>query len=434
MAAAHGETEGVLRVVHLSTDDVRSGAAREAYRLHRGLRARGVESWMLVDKKFSDEPHIVGPAAPAAKAFARGARHVDGLPLHVYRRRQNAEFSLQWLPRRAARAVHALQPDLVHLHWICDGFVPVRALASLGAPLIWTLDDMWPFTGGCHYAGDCAGYSRSCGACPQLGSRRAWDLSRWRWHSKRRAWRGLPIVFVALSQWIADCARRSSLFADRQVHVIPPALDTTVFRPFPQALARERLGLSADGQVILFGAVNATHDPRKGFAELTAALDIVARDDTTPKPTLLVFGAAAPPPGFAPALPARFLGHLYDDLALAMVYSAADVMVVPSRAEAFGQTATEAMACGTPVVAFGATGLLDIVAHWETGYLARPFDVDDLARGIAFVLDARANGGSADDLSRAARDRAVRLFAIDAVARRMTALYDTLGPDRPGGR
>lgn len=421
-----GKTEGALKVVHLSTDDVRSGAAREAHRLHRGLRDRGIDSWMLVDKKFSSEPNIVGPGSPGAKALAQGARHIDGLPLHLYRRRRNSEFNLQWLPRRVGRALRDLQPDLVHLHWICDGFVPVRALKGLGKPLIWTFDDMWPFTGGCHYAGSCEAYSQSCGACPQLGSRHKWDLSHWRWRSKRRAWHGLPITLVALSDWMADCARRSSLFADVEVHNIPPGLDTAVFRPFPQALARERLGLNPDAPVILFGAVNAANDPRKGFAELTAALEIVAQGSGDPRPTLLVFGAAAPPPGLRLALPARFLGHLYDDLTLALVYSAADVMVVPSREEAFGQTAVEAMACGTPVVAFGTTGLLDIVAHRETGYLAQPFEVDDLARGIAFVLEARSPDGSADSLSKAARDRAARLFAIEDVAGRMAALYESI--------
>ncbi len=381
---------------------------------------------MLVDRKESQESHVAGPGSAWAKAVARGARHLDSLPVRLYRHRQAAEFSPQLLPRGVVPRLREMAPDIVHFHWTCFGFVPVTAVPRMAKSVVWSLHDMWAFTGGCHYAADCRRYAERCGSCPGLGSRRNLDLSRLIWRRKHRAWRDVHITAITPSRWMADCARRSSLLAGADVRVIPLGLDTDVFRPFPKRLARDRLGLAPDARVILFGAINAAGDPRKGYAELAAALEEMAGNGQNSGCTLVVFGASEPPPGPKPSFPTRFLGHLYDDLTLAPVYSAADVMVVPSRTEAFGQTATEAMACGTPVVAFGSSGLLDIVEHRRTGYLAKPYDASDLASGIGFVLDARSSERKGDRLSVAARERAVRLFGLEKVAGQVKALYEDL--------
>lgn len=134
---------------------------------------------------------------------------------------------------------------------------------------------------------------------------------------------------------------------------------------------------------------------------------------------LVVFGSSAPqtPQGFKQK--AHYLGQLHDDVSLRVLYSAADVMVVPSLQEAFGQTASESMACGTPVVAFGATGLLDIVDHQQTGYLAEPFNTQDLANGINWVLQHQ----SPDKLADNARQTVLVNFESSLVASKYIDLY-----------
>jgi glycosyltransferase involved in cell wall biosynthesis len=134
---------------------------------------------------------------------------------------------------------------------------------------------------------------------------------------------------------------------------------------------------------------------------------------------LVVFGSSKPkkPQGFKQK--AHYLGHLHDDVSLRVLYSAADVMVVPSLQEAFGQTASESMACGTPVVAFGATGLLDIVEHQKTGYLAKPFEVSDLAAGIDWV----SNAPNYKDLCQNARQKVLQEFDSQVVAKKYIELY-----------
>jgi glycosyltransferase involved in cell wall biosynthesis len=168
--------------------------------------------------------------------------------------------------------------------------------------------------------------------------------------------------------------------------------------------------------LLLFGALGGGGDPRKGFDLLLDALTQMRaeRDDLH----LVVFGQLAPrqPPDLG--FPIHYTGHLHDDLTLRVLYSAADLLVVPSRQEAFGQTASEAHACGTPVVAFNTGGLPDIVDHQRTGYLAHAFDSEDLAAGIQWVLAA---GQSLRDN---ARQRAVERFAYPVVAEQYRRVYE----------
>ncbi len=190
-------------------------------------------------------------------------------------------------------------------------------------------------------------------------------------------------------------------------------------RPF----AREVLNLSLDKKLILFGALFATSDTRKGFHLLQQALTSFSEHPQHPAAELVVFGASRPqnPPSLG--LPVHYLGHIHDDYSLALLYSASDVMVVPSLQESFGQTASEALACGTPVVAFDATGLKDIVDHRKNGYLAIPYEAEDLARGIRWVIEDEKRS---DALSRQGRQKVLDTFSLAHQAAAYTDLYHAL--------
>jgi glycosyltransferase involved in cell wall biosynthesis len=229
------------------------------------------------------------------------------------------------------------------------------------------------------------------------------------------------MALVAPSTWMRDCARASALFRNRPiVEVIPNGLDTTQFHPLPQGSAREALGLPADKQLVLFGALGATSDANKGFDLLVPALRQLARDGWADRIHLVVVGARAPAETIDVGFPTTFLGRLYDDVSLILANSAADVAVIPSREESFGQSASEAHACGVPVVAFDTSGLRDIVQHGVTGYLARAFEPVDLAQGIRWVLENSARRAT---LGEAARSRAVQEFSIERVTQRYLDLY-----------
>lgn len=402
-----------MKVLHLSTSDIRGGAARGAYFLHRKLCERGIESRMLVGRKHSNDETVTQLSGPFAPVNERIRAKLDGLPLRRYDKTDESFWTVGWQPRNIRRAVSAFAPDLVHIQWTGGGFLPVESLRSIDVPIVWTMRDMWGFTGGCHYTAGCTRYIDGCGICPQLRSDGEGDLSRQTVQRKRKAWDGLNFWLVPISEWMADRTRESQLLQGSHVHVIPNGIDSNRFRPIDRREARRAFGLPEEGRFVLFVALNALSDKRKGFWHLAKALDVLESAKEPDPPELLVAGDLTPDNAPDLGLKTRFLGTITDTDRLATLYSAADVMVAPSLQEAFGKTHVEAMSCGTPVVAFDSGGPSEIILHDETGYLAEPFEPEALAQGIDRCLSAvRHTPG----IGKAARDRVLNRYDIDVVA------------------
>lgn len=418
-----------MRALSICTHASSGGAARAAYRLVEGLRDLDCSVGILAQHRENGDFDCIEPQPDSLGRIVNRLRYkAEHWANARYLREPTADWSSNLLPDRSVvRAIKEFAPDIVHLHWIGGGFLPIPALAKLNLPIVWTLHDMWPFTGGCHYSGGCQGYRVGCGGCPLLGSQTSHDLSRVIWAAKNRYWNTINLTIVSPSNWMADCARASSLFGRNRVAVIPNGLDTERFRPFDNRFAREALGLAQDRRLILFGAVRARDNARKGYAILQAALGRLA---TLPNPPeLVVFGASGHTSDNLSALPTRFLGNLRDDVSLALLYSACDLFVAPSLEENLSNVVMEAMACGTPCVAFSVGGMPDLIDHLANGYLARPNDSDDLADGIRQLLevvDLRRNLGAA------ARLKAETQYAIGTISRRYFHLYQSLlEPEHP---
>ena len=338
---------------------------------------------------------------------------LDDLPHKLYRGAHPLPWSTNWVRHGLITTSRLNAADLVHLHWVGGGFLPLSALAKIKRPIVWTLHDTWAFTGGCHYPEDCSRFEDSCGACPQLRSMCDWDLSRFVLERKRRALAGKRLHVVSPSNWLAEIARRSALFRDRNVSVIPNGLDLTIYKPIERATARVLLNFPSDRHIILFGTPNALKDQRKGFDLLQQALGRL--DDAARRRSMLVvFGSNERPGGGADfSMPAHFVGALSDDVSLACLYSAADVTVVPSKQENLANTIMKSLACGTPVAAFDVGGNRDLILHRENGWLAKPFDVAELGEGIGWII---GEGEKTTDMRLASRDLCERRFALPLVA------------------
>jgi glycosyltransferase involved in cell wall biosynthesis len=379
---------------------------------------------MVVNDRHRDDHTILAPAGKLAKGWSKVVPSIDAIPLPSRVREERLAYSVQWLPDRLLSRIGSLSPDIVHLHWINAGFVRIETLAKLNRPLVWTLHDMWPFTGGCHYSGECDRYTKSCGACPQLQSERERDLSRWVWRRKLDAWRDIDLTVVSPSRWLADLAARSSLFSNTRIEIIPNGLDLQRYKPIDKKLAKQLLGLSPEKKALLFGAVGATGDRRKGFHLLQPALQKLAGLETwRDRLESVVFGSSTPadPPDFG--FTTRYLGRLDDDISLALLYAAADVFVAPSIQDNLPNTVMEALACGTPCVAFNIGGMAELIDHRENGYLAEPFESEDFCRGIRWVLEKTH---STDRLARRAREKAEREFSLESWSRNYSILYESL--------
>jgi glycosyltransferase involved in cell wall biosynthesis len=413
-----------VKILHLSTVDQIGGAARAARRLVHGLRKQAdCSNALLVRYKSGDDYDcfIPQPSMPE-RACTRIRLMTEDWVLSRYSKRPLFTWSTNLLPDRVVlRAIEDFAPDIVHLHWIGGGHLPIPTLARLNRPVVWTLHDMWPFTGGCHVTGDCSGFKQRCGQCPQLVSKSPYDLSRLIWHAKYRYWRNLDLTVVAPSRWMAEQAKSSSLFSQRRVEVIPNGVNTSAYKPVDRHFARDIFGLPRDGTFILFGAVKARDDERKGYGVLQQALNFISRSEKPPE--LVVFGASEPAVNQNSPLPIRFVGHLHDDAALSLLYSACDVFVTPSPQESFSLVTLEALACGLPVVAFAGSGPTDLIDHQRNGYLARPCDPVDLARGIEWILQDAERHRS---LRLSARKKAEEEFSIDRVAKRHLDFYQSV--------
>ncbi|HVW22537.1 MAG TPA: glycosyltransferase family 4 protein [Opitutaceae bacterium] len=418
-----------IDAVLISTNDVRGGAAKCAARLHDALPGVGVRSRLLVANRARSEPDILeyNPVAPAPRALGR---LVFRLARRLYRpsvRRTGGFFSFDRAPI-GRRLLGQLPPcDLVNLHFVADLFDP-RLLPHLAeaVPVVWTLHDMNPFTGGCHYSDGCERYTAGCGSCPQLrlsdGPR---DLTHRCLARKRSALERVSaerFAVVASSRWMAAAAGRSSLLGRFDVHHIPSGVDTEDFRPMPRDQARRRFGLPEDARIALFVA-EVVSDRRKGLQLLPAAAEAAA---DLPGTLFVTIGQGAAGENF------RHLGSLRDTESLRAAYSAADVFVLPSLEDNFPNTMIEAMACGTPVVGFATGGIPDAVHDGATGLLAPTGDGAALAAQVRRVL---AHQGLRRSLGCEARYLVEQEYNIHLHARRYATLYEQmLGEQAAVGR
>ena len=396
------------------------GAARAADRLLAALRSEGADAELIVDHhRAADGPHVRPVSDGSAWRRRLGwetRRRLQALPLRSQRPFDGFYRTTGMVGGPMASRIRAAEADIVNVHWVSGGTLSIGQLARMRGPVVWTLHDMWAFCGTEHYGPDEADARWAVGypGTRPTGSKGAdVDAMVWRW--KRRFWR-TPRQLVAPSRWLAERAARSGLLGGWPVRTIPNALPAEVFRPLDRAAARDALGLPSG--VPLIAHAGGFTDPVKGGDLLLASLPQLAVRH--PEAVLVVAGGRAEGAPSRPVLDVRRLGHLHDDVSLTLLYSAADVVVVPSRLESLGQVATEAQACGAPVVAFDAAGQAETVEHGVTGRLAPAYDPVALADAVADVIDA---GRRDDRMRRAARERAVRLWSPDVVARAHLDLF-----------
>jgi glycosyltransferase involved in cell wall biosynthesis len=406
-----------VTIAHL-TSELSGGAGVAAQRLHDALqREGGVDSRLYYG---SGSPLVAG----CQRVFENQSftqRNLAAL-MRAWRNRRNAPDCLFTSPRwfrRTRLQDFRPRPDVVNLHWISRWIDQPTFFASLPVelPVVWSLHDMNPFTGGCHHTYECERFTNHCRDCPQLKNPGPHDDAFRFFRIKNREYAGKNLHVVSSSDWMNAQVRRSALLGHaRSFHIIPLGLDTKSFRPIDKSCARQALAINGERFVIGFACADLS-SPDKGGALLVEALRDLA---DKAKITLVAFGA-----GQLPDSGGRYqlieLGNIDSPQLQSLFYSACDVFAAPSRIESFGLTALEAMACGTPVVAFGTSGLLDIVAAGETGLLeARISNVGGLRDQLDWMLQHPAER---QNMGLAARQRVEKQFTRSLMAKRYAELY-----------
>jgi glycosyltransferase involved in cell wall biosynthesis len=416
-----------VKILHINKSDRTGGAAVAAVRLLDALRKNGTDARMLVlssEREHEEIEAVVKSGLGRVAQYLRFLGEIFSFIPHEKNRQKRFSFSRGCFGFDISRNPLVQDADVLHLHWINQGFLSladVRKLIQTGKPIVWTLHDTWAFTGGCHYPGSCGGFTSTCGQCPLIKSPGSNDISARQHAKKERIYENAAVTFVGCSKWMQEMAEKSSLVRkdlNHSVYQVFNPIDTNRFQPGSRASIRQELGLPGDKKLLLFGAANVT-DPRKGTDLLLRALKGLFSSEPSLDTDLELVAFGKNVDLLAEKTPFKF--HSFDvvagEQAMAKLYQACDMFVLPSMQDNLPNTVVESMACGTPVVAFDIGGVPEMITHQQSGFLASPGKVQDLAKGIRFVMEHTAR------LGENARKFAEIHFAPEAIARQYEEIY-----------
>ena len=318
-------------------------------------------------------------------------RRYFGNKLQMLQATSNPTYhSSSLLPCNMHKLINKSDFNIINLHWFQGEMLSIKNIKLIKKPIIFTLHDCWAFLGSEHYPNGYSdnryieGYTNKNKPLTHKGI----DLDKICWEMKKKYW-SKKYQIICPSNWLAQCAKKSKLMHSWPIDVIPNPVPINIYKPISKNLARKILNLNPNKKYILFGALKITSDSRKGWDLLQAALKKFSSTNSNSNTEVLIFGENEPKNYPKLGIKINYLGRIYDEKSLALIYSAADVMVVPSRMENLPQTATEAQSCGTPVVAFDCSGFKDVILHKKTGFLAKAFEIESLAEGMMWILNKK---------------------------------------------
>lgn len=416
-----------MRVLLVNTSEHTGGAAIAASRLRDALGNNGVKATMLVGHKDSELITVADPHEERRLRYNFIGERLAILRanrFHKYRLFETdaASYGIDITGLREFR-----EADIIHLHWINQGFLSlsgIRRILASGKPVVWTLHDMWPFTGICHYAGDCDKYKDSCGRCPKLwGGGSSRDLSHRVYLKKKELYAHSHLTFVACSEWLASVARESTLMEGKEIRVIPNPINTRLFAPAAKGAARSRLALPQSKILLLFTAFRVT-SKIKGIDYLVEAVTKLAKEHPDIVSNMSVVAVGKDSETLRSLLPVKVypMGYVESESRMRDIYNACNLLLMPTLQDNLPNTVMEAMASGVPCVAFGVGGIPEMIDHLKSGYIAAPRDAADFAAGIIYSLRPDIY----PTLSSGARAKVTSSYSDSVIARRFSDLYLSL--------
>lgn len=370
-----------MKILHVNATDY-GGAAKAAFNLMNALEKIGHSSVLCVGNRKSSDNRVIEldrDTNPLRFKMKRLFFNSIGLPDWRFRERTISLTDKKYF----------LDADIVHLHNIHGYYFDYRVLPFLAAkkPVVWSLHDMWALTGYCAYSYDCARWKKGCGKCPQYNDRKfreppavGMDMTGINWRQKKMAFKKAKPLLVVICEAYEKMCGESPITMNLDCRVIPNGLDTELFSPIEKQKARKELGLNHDNKILM----SIPSPGRKGLDILSR---IILKLENIGNLTVIVAGGYKLPYKSKNKIDLVYVDYIDNDRLLNLYYSAADLFLLPSRADNVPLTLSEAIISGTPCVTFNVGGISTVVPHLDCGYLAKPLDEDDFVNGIKLLLN-----------------------------------------------
>lgn len=377
------------KVVHLSFYDRKGGAAIAAYRLHNAMLKYGIQSSVIVFNRFQDEMHI-------EEFHPNGYFNlVDKVKTYLIADKQYYEKNGKGIYSHFNIGTYIKnndllnQADVIYIHWIGRGFFNrknIQFLLDKGKKVIWFMHDMFPLTGGCHHAFECEHYCDGCIKC-DFFKRRYKNTAHKQYLSKKKLTCYDNMYWVAPSKWLYNLAKKSGVVNNKNLYLIPNLISDNFFE-IDSGFARKALGISQNKKVILYGADHALDNPYKGYNYFVDVIHKLKDIGINSNQVQILFYGVTKSSEIEKKFPFEcvFLGHIFDEYTLNLLYNASDVFVSTSIAENSPLTIQESITCKTPVVAFGVGGISEMIEDEIDGYVIRDFNTYQMAEKIIEVL------------------------------------------------
>ena len=410
-----------MKIIHISHSDGNSGAGIAAKRIHEALESNkeNYKSLLLVNRNFNSDLKIIKKRNLMDKLFVISKLYLERFLIKLLNYKDKNFHSLSIFSSKINSEINKIDPDIVNLHWVQHEMISIEEIGKIKKPIVWTLHDAWPFSSTNHYPS-----STSKEIMPLNDYINKNDIplnkriDKWCLERKLKSWKQ-PMKIVCPSNWIAKCARDSELMKNWDINVIPNPLNTNIFFPINKKKARNFLQIPLNKKLIVFGALDGTKDLRKGGDLLFKTLNILKEINNDFN--LITFGKSdAINKETGLSVDCFDMGFISKDKDLALIYSAADILIMPSRMESFGQVASESMACGTAVIGFNTSGIKDIIDDNENGFLVRRFDCSEMAAKINIYL---RNDSMRKSFESKAREKALKMWSYNVVASKYINLY-----------
>ena len=407
-----------MRVLIINTSDRMGGAAIAAYRLMDALKNNGIKAKMLVRDKRSDQISVVELKKSWWKVWQFIWERIIIWKENHFKKHNLFAVDIANTGTDVTTLPEFQQADIIHLHWINQGMLSIKEISEIlasGKKVVWTMHDMWPFTGICHHAGLCNHFEKECGLCPYLRTPSEKDISYTTFLEKQAAYSLGKIHFVACSKWLKELALKSPLTYNHTVSAIPNPINTATYRPKDKTSLRKLMNLPLDKKIILFAAAKVS-DKRKGIDYLVEASRILSKEENNY--LFLIAGGNSDEIISKLTLPAKN-AHYVAQEEMPNMYSVADVFITPSLQENLPNTIMESMSCGTPCIGFNIGGIPEMIDHKQNGYIAKYKDAEDLANGLKWILEE----ADSTQLAENARQKVIENYSESQIALSYLEIY-----------